>query len=80
MLTIREHDLHSLAVLYDLAPDNLAQMLINWGVLTADPPPPPPQPTAPAGYPCHPTATEVALERNRTQEQREGRADRPRRR
>jgi len=30
--------------------------------------------------PCHPTATEVALERNRTQEQREGRADRPRRR
>jgi transcriptional regulator with XRE-family HTH domain len=69
VLTIREHDLHSLAVLYDLAPDNLAQTLINWGVLTADPPPPR-QPTAPAGSPGHPTATEVALERNRTQDQR----------
>ena len=59
-LTIREHDLHSLAVLYDLAPDNLAQTLINWGVLTADPPPPR-QPTAPAGSPRHPTATEVLV-------------------
>ena len=52
VLTIREHDLHSLAVLYDLVPDNLAQTLINWGVLTADPPPR--QPTAPAGSPLSP--------------------------
>ncbi len=37
VLTIREHDLQSLAVAYDVQQDNLTEMLINWGVLTADP-------------------------------------------
>jgi len=36
VLTIREQDLQSLAVVYDLQPDNLTELLINWGVLAAD--------------------------------------------
>jgi transcriptional regulator with XRE-family HTH domain len=36
-LTIREADLHSLAVIYDQEPDALASMLVNWGVLTTGP-------------------------------------------
>lgn len=37
MLTIREQDLRSLAVMYHLEPDNLLALLTTWGVLTADP-------------------------------------------
>ena len=36
VLTIREQDLQSLAVVYDLQPDSLTELLINWGVLAAD--------------------------------------------
>jgi len=38
VLTIRERDLQSLAAVYDVQPDNLTAMLVNWGVLIAEPP------------------------------------------
>ena len=38
ILTIRERDLQSLAVVYDVQPDNLTGMLLGWGVLVAEPP------------------------------------------
>lgn len=38
VLTIRERDLQSLAVVDDVQPDNLTEMLITWGVLAAEPP------------------------------------------
>ena len=37
VLTIREHDLRSLARVYDVQKDNLAELLVNPGALTADP-------------------------------------------
>jgi transcriptional regulator with XRE-family HTH domain len=36
VLSIRQDDLRTLAVIYDLPPAQLAEMLINWGVLDAD--------------------------------------------
>ena len=36
VLTIREQDLQSLAVIYDMAPDALTAMLLHAGVLTVD--------------------------------------------
>jgi transcriptional regulator with XRE-family HTH domain len=38
VLTIRERDLQSLAAVYDVQPDNLTAMLVDWGVLIAEPP------------------------------------------
>ena len=38
MLTIREPDLQSLAVIYDMDPDTLTAMLLLSGVLTVDRP------------------------------------------
>ena len=38
VLTIREKDLQTLAVVYNVAPPDLTQMLTAWGVLTAEPP------------------------------------------
>ena len=38
VLTIRERDLQSLAVVYDVQPDNLTGMFLGWGVLVAEPP------------------------------------------
>lgn len=37
VLTIRERNLQSLAVVYDLHPESLAEMLTSWGVLAAEP-------------------------------------------
>ena len=37
VLTIREKDLQTLAVIYAVAPHDLTQMLNAWGVLTAEP-------------------------------------------
>jgi hypothetical protein len=37
ILTIREQDLQSLAVMYHLEPNNMMALLTTWGVLTADP-------------------------------------------
>lgn len=38
VLTIREKDLQTLAVVYNVEPPDLTQMLNAWGVLTAEPP------------------------------------------
>jgi hypothetical protein len=38
VLTIRERDLQSLAVMYDVAPPDLTEMLVAWGVLTTHSP------------------------------------------
>jgi hypothetical protein len=35
ILTIRAEDLRSLAVIYDLAPEELTDQLVEWGVLPA---------------------------------------------
>jgi len=37
VLTLREQDLHSLAVVYDMTPGDLTQLLTNWKILTLDP-------------------------------------------
>jgi hypothetical protein len=37
VLTTRERDLQSLAVVYDLHPESLTEMLTSWGVLAAEP-------------------------------------------
>ena len=37
VLTIREQDLQSLAVMYHLEPNNMMALLATWGVLSADP-------------------------------------------
>jgi len=37
ILTIREQDLQSLAVMHHLEPNNMMALLTTWGVLTADP-------------------------------------------
>lgn len=36
ILSIRQEDLRSLAVIYDESPSNLTEQLIGWGVLSAD--------------------------------------------
>lgn len=36
-LTIREEDLQSLAVIYDMALRELTEMLVGWGVMTTEP-------------------------------------------
>ena len=36
MLSIRQDDLRTLAVIYDQSPSVLTEQLINWGVLDAD--------------------------------------------
>ena len=38
VLTVRERDLQALAAVYDVRPDTLAEMLVGWGVLVAEPP------------------------------------------
>jgi len=37
VLTLREQDLRSLAVVYDVAPGDLTQMLTDWKVVALDP-------------------------------------------